>query len=212
MNSFEQAAGNAPARIRIGSRTSVIVIIAALVLSAMLNILLAQRIRTLTHAREIGMNERVLKVGTYVQPISVKGLAGQQELISYQGASQPTVLYVFTPLCSWCTRNLDNFKTLMEKKGTEYRFIGLSLSREGLAEYVSKNELRLPIYSNLSIEAREAYRMSGTPQTTVISPDGRVLQNWMGAYVGDQKSQIEAFFHVALPGLRELPKAEAAKN
>jgi hypothetical protein len=42
----------------------------------------------------------------------------------------------------------------------------------------------------------------------VISTEGKVLQNWDGAYVGNQKSQVETFFHVSLPGLRELPKEE----
>jgi hypothetical protein len=46
----------------------------------------------------------------------------------------------------------------------------------------------------------------------VISPEGKVLQDWAGAYVGDQKSEVEAFFHVSLPGLKELPKVEPAKN
>ncbi len=38
------------------------------------------------------------------------------------------------------------------------------------------------------------------------------LSKQSGAYVGNQKSQVEEFFHVNLPGLKELPKAEAAKN
>jgi hypothetical protein len=61
-------------------------------------------------------------------------------------------------------------------------------------------------------ETLKAYKLRSTPQTIVVSPEGKVLQNWVGAYVGGQKSQVEAFFHVSLPGLRELPKAEAAKN
>ena len=44
------------------------------------------------------------------------------------------------------------------------------------------------------------------------SPEGKVLQDWAGAYVGEQKAQVEAFFHVSLPGLRKLPKGEPAKN
>ena len=66
--------------------------------------------------------------------------------------------------------------------------------------------------SGLSPETLKTYKLGSTPQTIVISPEGKVLQDWVGAYVGDQKSQVEAFFQVTLPGLRELPKAEAAKN
>jgi peroxiredoxin len=173
-----------------------------LLLSVSLNVVLARRLWSVAHLQSIRATERLLKVGTAVPPIAVKGLDGQQEVISYQGTNQPTVLYVFTPPCSWCARNVDNFKTLLEKGSSQYRFIGLSLSEEGLAEYVRKNELRLPVYSSLSTETGEAYKLSGTPQTIVVSPEGRVLQSWMGAYVGEQKSQVEAFFHVTLPGVR----------
>jgi hypothetical protein len=81
-----------------------------------------------------------------------------------------------------------------------------------LTEYVAKNELKFPIYARLSPETLKTYKLGGTPQTIVVSPDGRVLKDWVGAYAGDQKSQVEAFFHVSLPGLKELPKAEAAMD
>jgi len=135
-------------------------------------------------------------------------LGGQQELISYQRTTEPTVLYVFTPPCVWCARNIDSFKTLTNKESVQYRFIGISLSEQGLAEYVAKNDLKLPVYSGLSPETVKTYKLGSTPQTIVISPEGKVLEDWAGAYVGDQKSQVEAFFHVSLPGIRELPEVE----
>jgi hypothetical protein len=188
---------------RLSARTALAAVAVALAVSVTLNVLLAHRVRTLTYVRSASMAEYQLKVGTAVPPIAVKRLGGQQEVISYQEANQSTVLYVFTPPCSWCARNMDNFKTLLGKESGEYRFIALSLSDDTLAEYVAKNDLKLPVYSGLSMDTKAAYKFSATPQTIVVSPDGRVLQNWMGAYVGDQKSQVEAFFHVTLPGIRQ---------
>jgi peroxiredoxin len=173
-----------------------------LLASVSLNMVLAHRLWSFTHLQSIGASERLLKVGTTVPSITAKGVDGRQQVISYQGTPQPTVLYVFTPPCSWCARNMDNFKALIDKQRGQYRFIGLSLSEGTLAEYIAKNELKLPIYSGLSPETLKTYKLGSTPQTIVISPEGRVLQNWMGAYVGAQKSQIEAFFRVSLPGLR----------
>jgi len=97
---------------------------------------------------------------------------------------------------------MDSFKTLLDKERGQYRFIGLSLSEETLREYVVKNDLNLPVYSGLSPETLKAYKLGSTPQTIVISPEGKVLEDWAGAYVGNQKSQVEAFFHVSLPGIR----------
>jgi hypothetical protein len=104
---------------------------------------------------------------------------------------------------------VNNFKTLLDKGSSQYRFIGLSLSKEGLAMYVRTNDLKLPVYLDLSLETLETYKLGSTPQTIVISPEGKVLQNWMGAHAGDQKAQIEALFHVNLPGLRRAPSAQA---
>ena len=197
---------------RTPSRTTVIAVAVALAVSVGLNVLLAHRIRSLTFARSAKVAEHQLMVGAIVPPIAAKRLDGQQEVISYQGANQPTVLYVFTPPCAWCARNVDNLKTLLDKERGQYHFIGLSLSENSLADYVAKNDLKLPVYSGVSAATLTTFKLGSTPQTIVISPEGRVLQNWVGAYVGDQKSQVEAFFHVSLPGLREVPKAEAAKN
>jgi peroxiredoxin len=194
------------------SRRVLAVTTVGLVMSVTLNVLLSHRVRSLTNARSVKSVENQLKIGTTLPPITAKRMGGQQEVIYYQGTNQPTVLYVFTPPCSWCARNMDNFTTLLGKVSDEYRFVGLSLSEDGLAEYVARNELNLPVYSGLSIDTKAAYKLSGTPQTIVVSPEGRVLQNWMGAYVGDQKSQIEAFFHVDLHGIRSGPQQEPAED
>jgi peroxiredoxin len=188
-----------------GSRRLLAAITVTLVVSVTLNVLQAHKIQKGYTVESAKMADRLLKVGTSVPPIEANRLDGQVEVISYGGVNQPTVLYVFTPPCPWCARNIDNFKALVEKDSAQYRIIGVSLSQEGLAEYVAKNDLKLPIYSGLSEETKRAYKLSGTPQTIVVSRDGKVLQNWMGAYSGAQKAQVEAFFHVALPGLSASP-------
>jgi peroxiredoxin len=164
-----------------------------------LNVVQARGVWSFTHLQSIKGAERLIKVGTTVAPIRANRLDGQQEVISYQSINQPTVLYVFTPPCSWCARNMDNLKTLLEKERGQYRFVGLSLSEQTLLEYVARNNLKFPVYSGLSPETLSTYKLGSTPQTIVISPEGKVLRDWVGAYVGDQKSQVEAFFHVSLP-------------
>jgi peroxiredoxin len=176
-----------------------------LVGSVSLNVVLARKVQSFHQLQSIKAAERVLKVGATVPPIIGKRLDGQQSVIFYQGTEQSTVLYIFTPPCSWCARNMDNLKTLLAREGGHYRFVGLSLSETTLGEYVAKNNLTFPVYSGLSPETLKAYKLGSTPQTIVISPDGKVLQDWVGAYAGDQKSQVEAFFRVKLPGIRNGP-------
>jgi peroxiredoxin len=178
----------------------------ALAVSVTLNVLLAHRLEGLNNARSARIADHLLLPGSTVPTITANRLGGHEERISFQDSNQPTVLYVFTPPCSWCARNLDNLETLVAKERSQYRFIGLSLGKEGLSEYVAAHGLTIPIYTDLSAETQKAYKLGGTPQTIVISSEGRVLQDWAGAYVAAQKSQVEAFFHVSLPGITPIRK------
>jgi peroxiredoxin len=189
---------------RLNSHMLVVVLSGTLVLSVTVNVLLAHRLRRLNVPKPA---ERILTIGSTLPPIRLKALDGHQEWLSYQNSTQPTVLYVFTPSCSWCARNMDNFKTLLDKERGHYRFIGLSLSGETLPEYVAKNDLKLPVYYGVSSETLKTYKFGTTPQTIVVSPEGRILQDWVGAYAGDQKTQVEAFFRVTLPGLLIEPES-----
>src|SRR6266404_2299158 len=119
----------------------------ALVVSVTLNVLLAHKVRSLSSAQLARFADRLLKVGTTVPPIAAKRLDGQPEMISYQSPDQPTVLYIFTPPCHWCAQNVDNLNALVDKERGQYRFIGVSLSEQGLVDYVAKNELKLAVYS-----------------------------------------------------------------
>src|SRR5260370_15606139 len=147
------------------------VTVSLLLLSVMLNVMLAHRLRSLIGVQSAEFSERLLKIGTILPAFQAVDLKGRSQRIAYGEVAKPTVLYIFTPPCGWCARNIDNFKTLVDKVRGGYRFIGLSLSNEGLPEYVGKNELMLPVYSGLSPETLKTYKLGSTPQTIGISPE-----------------------------------------
>ncbi|MEO0250004.1 MAG: redoxin domain-containing protein [candidate division WOR-3 bacterium] len=156
-----------------------------------------------------------LSIGASVPPIAVSRLNDVQETITYSGISSPTVLYVFTPTCKWCDRNMGNIRTLASLRGNSYRFVGLSLSKEGLKEYLDAHKLNFPIYKNPSPESIRLLGLGTTPHTIIVSPEGKVLKNWLGAYSGSLQSEVEVYFGLRLPGLvltegsklgRELPE------
>jgi hypothetical protein len=43
--------------------------------------------------------------------------------------------------------------------------------------------------------------LGSTPQTIVISPEGRVLKNWTGSYGEQVQAELEEYFQIRLPGL-----------
>jgi peroxiredoxin len=111
------------------------------------------------------------------------------------------VFYVLSPSCIWCRRNQANIDKLAETKANDFRFIGLSLDESGLKEYLGEYHLKFPVYAGLTKETVESLGLGGTPQTFVVSSEGKVLKVWSGAYIESLQPDVEAFFGIRLPGL-----------
>jgi hypothetical protein len=112
-----------------------------LVSSAIINLVLTQR--TLSFYRKIHqLNgtiqqlslESQAKPGSWVPPIEVMDQDGHKVSILYSEEASPTILYLFSPECDWCTRNLESVKALEKQTARQYRFIGLSLSGRNLIQ------------------------------------------------------------------------------
>jgi peroxiredoxin len=141
-----------------------------------------------------------LQIGSKVPDITGLTREGRTETLRFQETGLPTVLYVFTPQCGWCKKNLPNLHALMDGSGGRYRLVGVSLTRQDLKEYLEKEKLSIPVYADIKPEVRAAYQMGGTPETIVISPDNKVMRVWHGAYENGVAQEIEEFLQIHLPG------------
>ncbi len=205
------------------ARTTYLALVLGLTASGTLNVLLARRVRALGQAVTAAAaggggvaRAAPLAVGAVVPPLTATGLDGARTTIAYDSTrdGRLTVLYVFTPQCVWCARNLANLKALLTAKqgAPDVRFVGLSLAPDSVGTYVAQQGLTplLPVVvTRLSAATMSAYHFGGTPQTVVISPDGRVVKNWSGAWTQKTQAEVEAFFHVTLPGLQLRAAATA---
>ncbi len=100
----------------------------------------------------------------------------------YADETVPTIVYLFAPECSWCSRNLANIKAVSDQVQDRYALVGLSLTSEGLPEYVSAHQFDFPVLTNVAPDTLQ--RMSGgTPITYVVDTTGTVLKVWRGAYM-----------------------------
>jgi len=75
---------------------------------------------------------------------------------------------------SWCARQ--TVCSPAGKRVPEYRFIGLSLSEEGLAQYLAKNELKLQSIRVYQLKP-EGIQVGRNAANNRCFSDGRVLQN-----------------------------------
>lgn len=175
-----------------------------LILSVGLNILLSRKVQEVTEVSRLlrlKLDSPVLRPGAKAPEFSAYELDGQKKLLNYAEANVPTVLYVFTPDCHWCARNLGNIRSLVDGVGDRFRFLGVSLSSEDLTTYLTQNKLPFHVYQTPSEDVKIAYGFNSTPSTIVISPSGSVLQYWKGAYSEDLATEVEGYFQVKLPGL-----------
>jgi len=187
-----------------------VVTISLLISSVVLNVMLANKTRRLGallltfKAKVLAVKaEQSLVPGALLPPIEARDLDGHPKLVEYNSGDLPTVLYVFTPPCSWCAKNVSNLKTLAEKTKGRYRVIGLSLSANNLREYMNKYGFEFPVYTDLSPKVVLSYRLGGTPQTLLVSDDGKLVREWKGAYMGPTKKEIENYFGLELPGVND---------
>lgn len=174
------------------------ILVAALILSTGMNFALGFKI----HRLQAPAKPTNLIIGMKVASLPVMTVDGRATAIDLVRQDKPIVFYVFNPACHWCAANIENLRALnraIASDGTK-QLIGLTLQKEGLAQYVVKEKLDFPIYVVPPSPVRTQMRLGATPATIVISK-GTILEAWEGVYEGDKLPEISQYFHVKLPGL-----------
>jgi hypothetical protein len=184
-----------------------------LMASLSLNVFLGVKAQRLgNRLNQQGTPEKI-QAGAVVTQLRVLNAADQPETINFAEAGKPTVVYIFSPSCVWCERNIESLKTLASLKSNSYRFLAVSLMETNLEKYSKRYQLDIPVYKNMSPDNVRDLRLKSTPQTLVISAEGKVLQNWIGAYLEGTKKEVETFFSIQLPEVREQEEiSQAGKN
>jgi hypothetical protein len=181
-----------------------------LVVSFGLNIALARRsLYWRERAQERATGQRLRSATpieeTVVPVLKGKHLDGSEAVVEFKRSGPPTLLYLMSPSCGWCARNFANFKALVEQTKTRYRVVALSTTDAKLREYASDKGLTalgVELVVNVPQDVLDAENLRGTPQTLLVSPDGKLVKRWQGAYTQTQR-EIEITLGVHLPGLTD---------
>jgi hypothetical protein len=169
--------------------------IVVLIASAVLNVVLSRELR----GAQPKTNAESL-IGVAVTPLVGTTADGQRLTVTFD-TSLPTLLYYFSSDCSWCQRNEPNVETLFRHVRGAYRVVAASTAVPAGArpEFLPDDAI---VIGGLDAATLDTYQLHGTPQTMVISPYGRVVRSWPGAYQRDSLHEVSAFFGVGLPGLQ----------
>jgi hypothetical protein len=181
---------------RVGSLWVDIVLILFLAISLAGNVVLGWKVKSLLAL----VPPTEAHVGMPISDLKVKTLSGQMSSVPLS-AGRATLLYIFKPNCRWCAANLDNIRSLSSQGAAEEQFIGLATTDENLDAYLQKSPLPFPVYVIDDPAQLVKLDFIGTPQTVEISPMGKVLHNWVGAYTPEIAASIESRFSAKLPGL-----------
>jgi hypothetical protein len=126
-------------------------------------------------------------------------------------AGVPTVVYFFSPTCGWCERNWNNVRALSAASAGRFHVIAVS-GETDLQKFVDSHHLQdVEIYGGLTPEAHSALGLASTPHTLVVSAQGVVSYDLVGAYEGSVLRQVEDLFDVSLPGLIPPAKVRPAQ-
>lgn len=171
-------------------------LMAVLVVSLGMNVYLGLRLRGAfaPHIQAIKASDQL------PSPLPVLDADGKPTQLAFDSA-EPTVVYLFSPLCGWCKRNEANIKSMAAAAGERYRFVGLSTISENLKDYINQGHVPFPVYILKSEDQANKLGLVGTPTTVLVGHDGKVQRVWEGAYMSGSQKDVEKFFDVKLPGL-----------
>jgi hypothetical protein len=178
-----------------------------LAISLLMNIGLTWKVKSVHKSLE-SLTQKFLdsnfhpSVGALVNYLKVTDIDGKPVTLNMKAPEfKYTVLYIFSPRCGWCKRNLSNLKSLAAQTGPQFRLVGLSTTNEGIGVYAREQGFNFPVYVLPEGMVPETLVVAGTPTTFVISNGsvGSVVASWTGAYNKEYKSEIEGILKVRFP-------------
>ena len=160
-------------------------------LSVLLNVFLTVRVHSLTPRPPT-----LIAVGSKLNDLQAQDLSGRKVTVAFNKANRPIVLYVFSPTCQWCAKNYNNIIRLNALRQSDYRFVAVSLSTQGLNTYVMSKKFTLEVIQQLAEKDISDLHLDETPETIVVDRTGTVTKVWAGAYNAKKCREIEAFFRL----------------
>lgn len=136
--------------------------------------------------------------GTRAPTFEGTTLSGVPVTIDYTREQRTTLLYVFSPTCHWCEKNLANIRAIASARPDLY-LVGVNVGPP-VDEKSARDQPFAEILRPTALTSR-AYGFGGTPSTILISASGKVIKTWAGAYSGRTAKQVSETLAVALPGL-----------
>lgn len=127
--------------------------------------------------------------GTQVSDLRGFDVQGKPLLLSYHGASPHKVLlFVFSPTCRFCAENWPNWwRIFSELDHNAVQPAAVDVTATATPDFIAQHQMTaMPVFVQVDPKAVPEYHFHLTPQTILLSPDGKVEKVWSGVLtVGD---------------------------
>lgn len=136
-----------------------------------------------------------LKPGDVVPPLRGVDSYGNQFTLQYSGSASRTLLFVFSPHCGWCEKNMPNWRSIVDGADrNQLRIVAVSTVTSDAKDYTEGIHLAsVPTIVDLEPGDKDIYRLTSTPQTILIDSSGRVERIWVGALTEEQMKDFRSF-------------------
>jgi peroxiredoxin len=140
---------------------------------------------------------KALENGKTLPPLDGMDLDGRDFVLDYGADRRRALLFIFTPGCEACEQNVDHWKSILKKAdGEAFRFIAIStvLDSSITKEFIRRHDLLdLPVIAVTDRASREEYNLSMTPQTILVSSEGRIERVWPGSLEEGKQADLEQY-------------------
>ena len=139
----------------------------------------------------------VEKSSSLAPDVRLKGLDGQERMLSDLYKDKPLYVNFWASWCPPCVKELPHIEGLYQKYGDRVAFAAVSVDEhsEDAQALAQKSGLTLPVYTGNNAELSRNYGLDAIPVSLLIGKDGKILAKTVG---GMTEKQLEAFLQPAL--------------
>ena len=133
-----------------------------------------------------------LAEGDRVPFLRAQDIDGQLVTLTYGPAQPLTVLFWYSPTCSYCSDNFEFWNRLyLENDSDRLRFLGVCACDPDDARMLKEEyNLEFPVICVNEPYIISTYRGNVLPQTVLISPEGVIDGAWPGSLTNGQIDEI----------------------
>lgn len=173
-----------------------------------LNVALVIQNRTLK--KEMAASPALLpQVGTRIEQLEGAALDGSKIQVSFNGQSEPTLLFIFSTRCGVCDLNWPQWDSIARTmRGRPFRLVYASIYSPLTREYAERYGIgEATVFAQLDPQYEVTLNLRLTPLTILLGTNGVVEHVWAGLLQGEALADFKRTL-----GLKDLKSALQTKK